>query len=479
MQYKYIVLTNTTIGSFMALLDSNIVLISLPTIIRELPNTTDSDGLWIIMGYTLILATVLLAFGRLADIYGRVKLYDLGFVVFTVSSGLCSASPNGISLVVFRLVQGVGAALIFANNAAILTDAFPATERGRALGINQIGGIGGSVSGLVLGGVLTATLGWRSIFWINLPIGGFASLWAYTKLKELSQRPEETEKIDPIGMALFGFGLTIFLLGLTFGALSGWGTIPVVTMIFGLVLIALFGYAETKIKSPMMDIGLFKIRAFSAGILSNLLASLARGSVSLVLVFYFQGALLYDALTAGLLIIPFSLAFVVVGPISGFLSDRYGARGFATAGLIISAVAFIWFSILPAGVSYNIFVLPMILAGAGGGLFLSPNISSIMSSVPITRRGVASAISSTLASSGFLLSLGITFAVLATSMSLSTLSAIFAGLPVQPGELNTTAFVEAMHKIFLIMAGFLLIAIIPSALRNTKKGSPVSKQGVK
>ena len=178
MEYKYVVLTNTTIGVFMAVLDSNIVLISLPTIIRDLPATTTFDGLWVIMGYTLITATLLLTFGRLSDLFGRVRLYNIGFAIFTLGSGLCSISPNGISLVLFRLVQGTGGALVFANNAAILTDAFPVTERGRAIGINQIAGTAGSVLGLVAGGVLTAYLGWRSIFWINLPVGVFGTAWA-------------------------------------------------------------------------------------------------------------------------------------------------------------------------------------------------------------------------------------------------------------------------------------------------------------
>src|SRR5487761_1847292 len=424
LQYKYIVLTNTSVASFMALLDSNIVLISLPTIIRKLPDTPPSDAIWIIMGYTLIIATMLLAIGRLADIYGRIKLYTIGFAVFTIGSGLCSISINGISLVIFRLIQGVGGALIFANATAIITDTFPPTERGRALGINQVGGIAGSVIGLVAGGVLTTLLGWQSIFWINLPVGTFATVWAYTKLKELSVKTTG-ERPDVIGMGLFGFGLT---------------------------LIAGFVLAETRVRMPMMDLSLFKIKEFSAGILSNLLASISRGAVSFVLVFYFQGVLLLDALTAGLMLIPFSVAFVIFGPVSGYLSDRYGARGFATGGMIISVIAFLWFSILPLNTPYNLFVLPMILTGIGGGLFVSPNIASIMNSVPVMRRGIASGMSSTLINTGMLLSLGIAFAIMASSMPQSTLQAIFAGLPVTSGSINLALFIDAMHKIFLFMA---------------------------
>src|SRR5437870_696929 len=212
MQYKYVVLTNTTIGTFMALLDSNIVLISLPTIIRDLPGTTTLEGIWIILGYVLVTASLLLTIGRLADLYGRVRLYNIGFAVFTIGSGLCSLSPNGQSLVLFRLVQGIGAGLLFANSAAILTDAFPVAERGRALGLNQVAGTGGALIGLVAGGVLTAYLGWQSIFWINVPVGVFATIWAYTRLKELGPRPG-SKKLDPAGNLLFAGGLSLALLG--------------------------------------------------------------------------------------------------------------------------------------------------------------------------------------------------------------------------------------------------------------------------
>lgn len=466
MKYKYVVLTNTTIGSFMSQLDSNIVLISIPTIIRELPGTTTFDALWVIMGYILVTATLLLTFGRLADIYGRVRLYNLGFVVFTIGSALCSIAPNGMSLVIFRLIQGVGGALIFSNNAAILTDAFPATERGRAIGINLVFGVSGSVLGLVAGGVLTATLGWRSIFWINIPVGIFATSWAYAKLKELSTL--QRDRLDPLGNILFAAGLSIFLVGMTLGAISGFTVIDNSMMILGLVMVVAFVYAETKVQSPMMDLTLFKIRPFFAGIVSNLLASISRGAVLLLLVFYFQGALLLDALTAGILLIPFSFAFVSVGPLSGYLSDKFGARGFSTGGLIVSAVALLWFATLPANVPYSILILPMILAGIGGGMFVAPNISSVMNATPAARRGIAAGIASTMITTGFLLSLGVAFVIMATSMPLSTLQAVFAGLPVAANELNVNLFMDSMHRMFLLMAGMSLAAAIPSSMRGPK-----------
>jgi EmrB/QacA subfamily drug resistance transporter len=473
-------MVNTTIASFMALLDSNIVLISLPTIIRDLPGTPTAYGIWIIMGYSLMLATILLTIGRLSDIHGRVRLYNIGFAIFTIGSGLCSVSLDGFLLILFRLIQGVGSALLFATGTAIITDAFPQNERGRALGINQIGGITGSVVGLVLGGVLTQSLGWRSIFWINLPIGAFATFWAYTRLKEISS-PLKSEQPDALGMGLYGVGLTLFLLGLTFGSIAGWRAIDLAMMISGLVLVFVFGIAETKIKQPMMDTALFKIRQFSAGVLSNLLAALARGSASIVFVFYFQGALLENALTAGIKIIPFSIAFVLLGPLSGYLSDKYGSRRFATAGLLLSGIAFLIFALLPLDVSYNTFVIPMILVGAGGGMFIAPNIASLMNAVPAERRGIASGISSTVLNSGFLISIGISFAIMAQSMPLSILQEIFAGYAIASGTVNLVSFHDAMTRIFYVLATLSLLATIPAwfGTRNMQTGKSSKKNGDK
>ena len=468
MMYKYVVLTNTTIGAFMAILDANVVLIALPTIIADLPGTTTLDGIWILMGYTLITATLLLSFGRLSDVFGRVRLYTLGFAVFTVGSALCSLSPNGITLVLFRLVQGTGSALIFSNGAALLTDVFPPEERGRALGINQVAGTIGSVGGLVAGGVLAGTLGWRSIFWINIPVGLFATAWAFSKLRETSQ-PSRTEKLDPLGNSLFAVGLSVFLLGLTFGALSGFSVTLTAVMALGLVMLLGFALVEGRVRFPMMDLSLFRIRAFSSGILSNLMASVARGAVSLVLVFYFQGALGLDALTAGLLLVPYALAFVTFGPLCGYLSDRLGSRPFATAGMAVLTVALFWLSLFPFGAPYTQLIPPMLLAGAGGGMFIAPNVASIMSSVPPARRGVASGTSSTLVNTGFLLSMGFAFAIMASTVPLPTLQAIFAGQAVAIGPAGLQVFLDSIRKVFLVMGAVSLFAVIPAAMTGRRR----------
>jgi EmrB/QacA subfamily drug resistance transporter len=470
LQYKYIVLVNTSIAGFMALLDSNIVLISLPTIIRKLPNTSTIDAVWILMGYILVICTILLTIGRFGDIFGRVKMYKAGFAVFTVGSGLCSISIDGTALVFFRLLQAIGAALIYSNSTAIITDTFPPTERGRALGINSVGSITGSVIGLVAGGILTSTLGWPSIFWVNVPVGTFATLWAHMKLKELGVKTVG-EKPDVFGMVIFGAGMALSLAGLVFGSLSGWSASDLGLMIIGIFSIMLFVYAETKIHAPMMELKLFKIKEFSTGILANLLAAVSRGGVSFVLVFYLQGVILLNALTAGIWLIPFSIAFAVSGPVSGYLSDRRGSREFATAGMFVSAVAFVWFSMLPERASYNQIVVPMIITGIGGGLFYSPNIASIMSSVPINRRGIAAGMSSTLFNAGALLSLGIVFAVFARSVPASILQEIFAGLPIPSGAIDVSHFVGAVHLIFQFMAVISAIAGVAALFSGSRPES--------
>ncbi|PSN83042.1 hypothetical protein B9Q01_06085 [Candidatus Marsarchaeota G1 archaeon OSP_D] len=460
------VLVNTTIAAFMAFLDSNIVVISLPVIVRELPNTNAFDAVWIVMGYSIVSATMLLTLGRLGDIFGRVRLYKLGFATFTAGSALCSVSWSGLSLVLFRMVQGLGGALIFANNNAILTDAFPANERGKAIGTNQVVGIAGSVIALVAGGLLTSALGWRSIFWINVPVGVFATTWAHLRLRELSE-PQTKESVDYLGNALFAPGLTLFLLGSTLGAFEGYTVFHFVLMLFGLSLVLVFFFVETRVKFPMLDLKLFKIREFAGGTISNLLNAIARGGLLLILSLYLQGALLYSPLQAGIELIPFSLAFVAAGPLSGALSDRYGARVFVSAGVIVASLGLFLFSFLPEHASYDELVVAMVLSGVGGGMFVAPNIASVMNSVPPVRRGVASGMLSLLFNVGSLLSVSVIFVTMALSIPQAVLQALFAGLPVK-GGVNLEVFSVAMRKVFLLLALINTLAIIPTLIRFRK-----------
>jgi EmrB/QacA subfamily drug resistance transporter len=468
MEYKWKVLSNTTIATLMAAIDTNIVLISLPTIGRELPGTSATTLLWILLGYSLLTAVVLLNFGRLSDMFGRVRLYVLGFAFFTVGSLLCGFSQTGIELVGFRLVQAIGAGFLFSNSAAIITDAFPPNERGRALGINQVSIVVGAVAGLILGGVITSTIGWRWIFFVNVPIGIIATIRARADLHELI-KPSETPHIDYLGNVCFALGLTLILLGVTLGALRDVSALLGLGMvILGIGLLALFVYVESKEASPMLDLSLFRNPEFSGSAVAMLLNALARGAFTFVLVFYLQGPPRFlSPFTAGLFLIPVSASLATFGPVSGWLSDRYGPRWFLIVGLLVSASGFLWLSTISANESFTALAPPLILVGAGMGLFASPNRAAMMTAVPPSRRGVASGIGTTFLNSGTTVSLGISLLVLAQVLPHAAILAIFLGTPSQalaPGV--ASGFLEAIHIIFLASAVLILSALVPSVLRG-------------
>lgn len=465
MKYKWLVLTNTTVAVLMSSIDTNIVLISLPTIAKELPGTQGATLLWVLLGYLLFTAALLLNFGRLSDMYGRVRLYILGFAVFTAGSLICGFSQTGIELVLFRLVQAVGAAFLFSNSGAIITDAFPVHERGRALGINQVSIVAGSVVGLVLGGVITTTIGWRWIFFVNVPIGVVATIRAYLDLKELAA-PEVRPQIDWAGNLVFAGALLALLLGVTLGALGEVTEAQAIGLVaVGFVLLLLFPFVEHAATQPMLDLSLFRNRIFSGATLAILLNSLARGAFSFVLVFYLQGPPRFlSPLDAGIYLIPVSASMVALGPLSGWLSDRYGSRGFLVLGLSSSAAGFLWFSTIPTEATFLQLLPPMVLVGAGMGLFAAPNRAALMTAVPNKRRGVASGISTTFVNTGATVSLGITLVVMASVLPPGSLEAIFLGTATS-GTV-TQGFLTAIHEIFLVSAVLCLAAILPSILRG-------------
>ncbi len=468
MQYKWKVLSNTTVATLMAAIDTNIVLISLPTIGRVLPGTTATTLLWILLGYSLLTAVVLLNFGRLSDMFGRVRLYILGFAIFTLGSLLCGFSQTGLELVLFRLVQAIGAGFLFSNSAAIITDAFPPNERGRALGINQVSIVVGAVAGLILGGIITSTIGWRWIFFVNVPIGVLATLRARADLHELV-KPAEKPHIDYLGNLCFAFGLTLILLGVTLGALEDVSAAEAFGMVvLGVALLGAFVYVESREAAPMLDLSLFRNREFSGSAVSMLLNALARGAFTFVLVFYLQGPPRFlSPFTAGLFLIPVSASLATFGPISGWLSDRYGPRWFLVSGLVVSAAGFLWLSTISANESFVALAPPLILVGSGMGLFASPNRAAMMSAVPPGRRGVASGIGTTFLNAGSTVSLGITLIVLAQVLPHAAILAIFLGSPSQvigPGV--ASGFLEAIHIIFLASAVLILSALVPSILRS-------------
>ena len=438
MEYKWIALSNTTIGSLMASLDGTIVLISLPAIFRGIqidPLNSFEYLLWLLFGYSVATSTLLVTFGRISDMFGRVKLYNLGFAIFTGGSLLAYLTPNtgdlgALELIVFRIVQGVGGAFLFANGAAIITDAFPENERGQALGINMVSILAGSLIGLIMGGVL-ATYNWRYIFLVSVPVGIAGTIWSYMRLEERG-KIDRNQKLDVWGNATFGVGLTLILLAVSYGlepygsSPMGWGNPWVAgALLAGCALLAAFPFIESRIKYPMFNLGLFKIQAFSAGNVANLLSSVGRGGVQIMLIILLQGIWLplhgysfeSTPFWSGIYITPMLLGFVVMGPLSGRLSDRHGARGLATLGMVITGVTFLLLSTLPYNFQFWEFALILFAMGIGGGLFASPNTVAIMNSVPPEHRGVASGMRATLQNTGQTVSIAIFFTIVLSTLA--------------------------------------------------------------
>lgn len=468
--YRWTALTNTTIGAFMASLDASILTVSLPTIANQL-HTGVGLMLWILMGYTVVITALLLPMGRLADLHGRVKFYLAGFIIFTVGSLLSGLAQTGDFLLVARLIQGSGAALLWSNSTAILTDAFPADGRGLALGINQVAAIAGSVGGLVLGGLITATLGWRWIFFVNLPIGTAGALWTYFRLREVGRRAKH-ERFDPMGSALFTAALVLVLLGLTRIIGGDYGPTVELLILSGLALFVVFVVAEQRHPSPMMDFSLLRIRLFTFGNASLLLNAIARGALMFLLTFAFQGLLGAGPLKAGLMIMPFSITILVVGPIAGTLSDRVGARGLSTIGLLISAVGLYGLAILPLTGPYSPIAFGLVVTGLGTGMFNAPNTASVMASVPADRRGVAASMRSLVFNTGQLLSIAISFVIVSAAMGAGQLEGFLAGTNATGASSHhAAAFAAGLRGAFVVAAFLSVIGAGLSFMRGDTDGS--------
>lgn len=489
--YKWIALSNTTLGILMATLNSSIVLIALPTIFTGIhinPLTPGNTGflLWILMGYMVVTSTLLVTCGRISDMLGRVKMYNLGFAIFTVGSLLLFLTPNSgstgaLELIGFRVVQAVGGSFLFANSAAILTDAFPAKQRGLGLGINQIAAVGGSVLGLVLGGVLAA-INWRLVFLINVPFGIAGTVWAYLMLRETA-KIREHQRLDIWGNLTFASGLTIALVGITYGLLPygkqsmGW-TNPwvIAALVGGVVLLIAFGVIETRVDDPLFRLDLFKIRPFAAGNISAFLGSMARGGLQFMLIIWLQGIWLpihgysfaETPLWAGIYMLPMMVGFFVAGPISGYLSDHVGARPFTTGGMIVATVAFVLLTFLPADFNYLTFALLLFTVGIGMGLFASPNTSSVMSSVPAENRGVSSGMLATLQNSGMLFSMAFFFTIVIIGLSSSlpgTLQSGLVGAGLPAASARVIAHLPPTAALFSAFLGYNPMAhLVPAAV---------------
>jgi len=517
-RYKWTALSNTTIGVLMASIDTSIVIISLPYILQSVlahtPGGTAPVGsasyalatassfsyvIWTLLGYMLITATLLLFFGRMADLKGRVKIYNLGFAVFTIGSLLTGLSaliiPNsliteGVQIIIFRIVQAIGAAMLWSNSAAILTDAFPSNQRGMALGINMVAGVGGGILGLVLGGIITSVASWRYIFFINVPIGVFGTVWAYMKLREVSTR-KQGESLDVAGALLLSGSIAMLLLGATFYTLGSMVTSSAAGVFYTIfhvysfysyisfalfpIFLVLFIVNEVYwAKFPLMKFSLFKRRMFTSGVIASSLVAVARGGIMFLLVFYYEGVRGLSAFHAGLELIPMSLGFLLVGPISGIISDRIGYRSLTLAGVIISAISVSFLALLPQSASTLEVTGILAMAGIGGGLFASPNIASIMGSVEPEVRGVGAATNSTLVNITNMMALTIAFVFIGTTVNISSFITLFIGSTkdLSPAIVNSLAyqqqwitFMQAFHRVFEIFLVAAVIAIIPSIIR--------------
>ncbi|WP_236652116.1 MFS transporter [Streptacidiphilus neutrinimicus] len=461
----------------MVMINQSIVLIAMPNIFDGIhldpldPHNT-SYLLWMMMGFMVVTAVLVVTFGRLGDMFGRVRMYNLGFAVFTACSIMLSltwgsGTEAALWLIGWRVVQGVGGALIFANSTAIITDAFPARQRGTALGINVIAGIAGAFIGLMLGGVL-GPVGWRWVFLVSVPVGVFGSVWAYLKLKDTGHR--QPAAIDWWGNLTFAAGLITLLVGITYGiqpyhgATTGWGNPWVLTaMGVGVVLLIVFCVIESKVAEPLFDLSLFKLRTFAAGNLANLLTALGRGGLQFILVIWLQGIWLplhgysfeQTPLWAGIYMIPLTVGLLVAAPVSGLLSDRFGSRFFTITGALLNALSFGLLMVLPVDFPYPAFAAILVLNGLGAGLFASPNRAEIMNAVPARQRGVGAGMTATFQNAAMVLSIGLFFSLIVLGLAQSLPGAMDHGLVAQGVPAPVAAKVSQLPPLAVLFAAFL------------------------
>jgi MFS family permease len=476
-RYKWLALSNTTLGMLAATVNASIVIISLPAIFRGINLDPLTPGnvsylLWMLMGYLVVTAVLVVTLGRLGDIYGRVRMYNAGFAIFGLAALALpfdpfTGGPGAMWLIGWRVVQAVGGAMLMANAPAILTDAFPANQRGTAMGINQVAGISGQFIGLILGGVLAA-INWRLVFIVSVPIGIVGTIWSYLSLREIGART--AARIDWLGNVTFALGLVGLLTGITYGIQPygghsmGWTSPVVLTgLIGGVALLVVFCFIETRVPSPMFDLRLMKIRAFAAGVTATLLASIARGGLQFMLIIWLQGiwlplhgyAFKDTPLWSGIYLLALTCGFVFSGPVSGWLSDKHGARAFASGGLIVSAAAFGGLLLIPTNFSYPEFAALIFVAGAGMGLFSAPNAAAIMNSVPARQRGAASGMLATFQNSGFVLSIGIFFSLMIAGLAATLPTSLLRGLTAQGVPAPIAHQVAQLPPVGSLFAAFL------------------------
>ena len=467
-EYKWIALSVTTIGSLMAAIDSTIVILGIPEMMVEL-HADMIAMIWVMMGYLLVSTIFLLTFGRVADMFGRVRMYNLGFVVFTIGSVLCGISGDASHLILSRFVQGIGAGMMIVNSVAILTEAFPLAQRGLALGINSITWAAGGIIGPVLGGFILSVNSWRWIFFINVPIGIIGAAWGYAALKELSER-KKGERFDIPGAVSFSLSLVSLLLALTLGIQYGWLSAPILLLfVVFAIMLAVFLWWEQRTENPVLHLSLFRNRVYSFSVLAAMMQSLAIFAVNFLVVFYLIGVRGYTPLSAAMLLIPLPAFLAIMAPLSGLVSDRIGARVPATIGLLIQSMALLSLTYVTYSTSYLRLAASLAIMGVGGGMFYAPNVSAAMSAAPSHRLGIASATLFTLRQTGMVTSYALSLAVAAASLPHNVMLQLFVGTNVALGSELTKEFVFGMHNAFYVSMGLCLVSAVLSFARGKQR----------
>jgi EmrB/QacA subfamily drug resistance transporter len=470
MQYKWVALSVTTVGTLMAGIDIKMVVIGLPTIAKSLGADAESV-VWVYQAYIFASTIGLLLVGRMSDIFGRVKMYNLGYVFLTIGSALGSVSTSATVLIVARMVQGIGSSLLLANSAAILTDAAPPRELGLIMGTNQIAFRAGSISGLTLAGIIIALADWRALFYINIPIGIFGAIWAHKQLKEMLVKDEE-KKIDWLGFVTFTFGLTIILLAVTYLSYDASFLPQALAMVaIGLVFFAVFAKIEARAHSPLLDLRLLAIKQFAGGSAARMLNAMAWEGVIVILVFYLQAVERDSPLQAGLALIPIEISYLLVGPISGRLSDRYNPKLFVTMGLVISSAGFFMLTFPQSISDFTLFVVASALMGIGNGMFVSPNLAAVMGSVPQNRRGIASGFQRTLFNAGLTAGPGLAVLLMTIGIPYGTFTALIQGNAANIA-LATSQFINSERIAVAILAVINTIALVPSLIGSKEEQLP-------
>ncbi|MGC8611613.1 MAG: MFS transporter [Athalassotoga sp.] len=471
-QYKWLALSATSLGLLLGIMTGTALLIALPNIAEGL-NAPMITIIWVLMSYMLATTVLVPSIGRVADMIGRKRLFVLGAAIFTIASLFAGLSQSGVELLVMRIIQAIGGSLMMANSTAIVTDAFPKGELGMALGINGMVLAVGSAFGPIIGGLLTTAIGWRWIFYMNVPFGALVTIWAWIQIKDIAPIPKG-EKFDWLGAISFTSGLFFLLYALTEGGFGGW-TSPIVITFFILaaILIPLFVYIESKVKYPMLDLRLFKTRVQAFAYSSNLMNGISRGALMFLLIFYLLGIKNMDPFTASIYLIPFAVAMMIMAPISGRLSDRYGSRILSTLGLLITGVGLLGFAIFTrVDMSIAEVIIWGTVVGFGSGMFNSPNTNTIMSMVPPDRRGIAAGTRTMMNNAGSLVSIAMAFAILSSGLTPQAMDALFIGAQIGGKGIFVDTFISDLRLAFFIS---FIISIGAAVISYMRGPTPVWK----